>query len=154
MKEDQPDTHDERAWRFCRTQHNRRRDWTRFGIVLNSLRRLSHRQIAPLTTVAQRLPGWGQSLPRFRSELAIMFKVSLYVNEVFLFSLSHWPFRTLACLGQESLRFWLVLGPFLVRITEGDLRLFLFTKNRRREAKSQRRRPVAFSGIDLGRGPA
>ena len=88
MKEDQPDTHDERAWRFCRTQHNRRRDWTRFGIVLNSLRRLSHRQIAPLTTVAQRLPGWGQSLPRFRSELAIVFKVSLYVNEVFLFSLS------------------------------------------------------------------
>ena len=86
MKEDQPDTHDERAWRFCRTQHNRRRDWTRFGIVLNSLRRLSHRQIAPLTTVAQRLPGWGQSLPRFRSELAIVFKVSLYVNEVFLFS--------------------------------------------------------------------
>ena len=89
MKEDQPDTHDERAWRFCRTQHNRRRDWTRFGIVLNSLRRLSHRQIAPLTTVAQRLPGWGQSLPRFRSELAIVFKVSLYVNEVFLFSLTH-----------------------------------------------------------------
>ena len=35
----------------------------------------------------------------------------------------------ICCLGQESLRFWLVLGPLLVRITECDLRLFLFTKN-------------------------
>ena len=44
----------------------------------------------------------------------------------------------------------LVLVAFLGfwrRITEGDLHPFLFTENRRREAKSQRRRPVAVSGI-------
>jgi len=48
----------------------------------------------------------------------------------------------------------LVLVAFLGfwrRITEGDLHPFLFTENRRREAKSQRRRHVAFSGIDPGR---
>ena len=54
-------------------------------------RLFSDQQIAPLTTVAQRRPGRGQSLPRFRSELAIVFKVSLYVNGVFLFSLSLSP---------------------------------------------------------------
>ena len=32
-------------------------------------------------------------------------------------------------LGQGSLRFGLVLGPFLVRITEGDCQTFLFTEN-------------------------
>ena len=84
------------TWRFCRTLQSRRRDWTRFGIVLNSLRRLSHRQIALPTTVAQRRPGRGQFLPRFRSELAIIFKVSLYANEAFLFSLwSEW--RSASC---------------------------------------------------------
>ena len=70
-------------------QNDRQRRKSQRQDHLNSLRRLSHRQIAPLTTVAQRHPGRGQSLPRFRSELAIVFKVSLYVNEVFLFSLSH-----------------------------------------------------------------
>jgi len=34
-----------------------------------------------------------------------------------------------------------------VVFTEGDCQAFLFTENRRREAKSQRRRPVAVSGI-------
>ena len=53
--------------------------------------------------------------------------------------------------GKNLFGFWLVLGPFLARITEGDRHLFLFTGNRSGEAKSQRRRLVASSGIDLWR---
>ena len=65
------------------------RELHRDGECLDHAHPRSGTRVACSRRAAKDLVHLGESLPRFRSELAIVFKVSLYVNEVFLFSLAN-----------------------------------------------------------------